>query len=633
MRRRWSLRTRFLLAASACLVPLLVVVAYVLYQSLEHSRDQLIDVQTAVGEVVATGLESTLGENAEVLTGLAADDGVQSLSATASADPLSAAIKNRRSLLALFLADGNGNIIASTGPPAPSPPLQQDLDTTIQRSLQFGETGVSAPMPVTISQPAEEVAEVVVITAPVYSGDTIEGQPVGAIGALLSVQRLESALFPFGSGQTAIAVVGPEGRLIASRAFGLEGDLTDNDQTDTFSQPIAASLTGTQGDFTYQDASGEDRLAVYVPVDFEGAAWIVLVTSLAPTTYGPNRTLLQNGILALAAAVVATLLLALFFGETIARPLRRLTAQATAIAHGDFTQPLMIGDDPNEGDEVGRLRIAFRDMAARLARQVHDLEIGRRDRELQADELRELNRRTVRLQEDERRRIAGEIHDAVSPLITGALYQARALRMANGKMSPAESEEGLAAVGDLLARASDELHGVIFDLRPPDLDDLGVVAAIERYISNIQRTGLSCTLEVEGEVPNLTPEVRLGIYRIVQEALHNVVRHAGADEATVRLEVLQDLLRVTIRDNGAGFDPERAVRPTSLGLLSMRERAAAIGGSFQIISTPGLGTSVVIERPLAPEQISRAEPERHEDTHVRRAEHSHTWVPVGVGHT
>lgn len=633
MRRRWSLRTRFLLAASACLVPLLVVVAYVLYQSLEHSRDQLIDVQTAVGEVVATGLESTLGENAEVLTGLAADDGVQSLSATASADPLSAAIKNRRSLLALFLADGNGNIIASTGPPAPSPPLQQDLDTTIQRSLQFGEIGVSAPIPVAISQPSEEVAKVVVITAPVYSGDTIEGQPVGAIGALLSVQRLESALFPFGSGQTAIAVVGPEGRLIASRAFGLEGDLTDNDQTDTFSQPIAASLTGTQGDFTYQDASGEDRLAVYVPVDFEGAAWTVLVTSLAPTTYGPNRTLLQNGILALATAVVATLLLALFFGETIARPLRRLTAQATAIAHGDFTQPLMIGDDPNEGDEVGRLRIAFRDMAARLARQVHDLEIGRRDRELQADELRELNRRTVRLQEDERRRIAGEIHDAVSPLITGALYQARALRMASGKMSPAESEEGLAAVGDLLARASDELHGVIFDLRPPDLDDLGVVAAIERYISNIQRTGLSCTLEVEGEVPNLTPEVRLGIYRIVQEALHNVVRHAGADEATVRLEVLLDLLRVTIRDNGAGFDPERAVRPTSLGLLSMRERAAAIGGSFQIISTPGLGTSVVIERPLAPEQISRAEPERHEDTHVRRAEHSHTWVPVGVGHT
>ncbi|MGI8643575.1 MAG: cache domain-containing protein [Thermomicrobiales bacterium] len=604
MRRHWSLRTRFLLAASACLVPLLVVVAYVLYQSLEHSREQLIDVETAVGEVVQTGLESALAENADVLTGLAADDGVQRLSEQASAEPLSAAIKNRRYLLALFLieqtsdATSGSDIVAFTGPPDPNL-LRESMDPAIQRSLQFGEVGVSPPMTVELSQPDPGAAKVVAITVPVYSGDTTEGQPIGALGALLSVKRLESALFPFGSGQTAIAVVGSEGDVIASRAFGLEGDLTDQDQAETFEKPIAAALNGTRGDFAYEDSSGEERLAVYVPVDFEGADWTVLVTSQAPTTYGPNRTLLQNGILALATAVVATLLLALFFGEAIARPLRRLTAQASAIAHGDFAQPLMTDDHPNQGDEVGRLRIAFRDMAARLAMHVNDLELARRDREFQADELRDLHRRTVRLQEDERRRIAGEIHDAVSPLITGALYQARALRLANGSTPPAERDEGLSAVGDLLARATDELHGVIFDLRPPDLDDLGVVAAIERFIPTIQRTGLACTLELDGTMPNLTPEVRLGIYRIVQEALHNVVRHAGADEALVRLEVLETLLQVTIRDNGAGFDAERAVRPTSLGLLSMRERAAAIGASFQINSTPGLGTAVVIERPFA----------------------------------
>lgn len=603
MRRRWSLRTRFLLAASACLVPLLVVVAYVLYQSLEHSREQLIDVETAVGEVVQTGLESALGENTEVLTSLAADDGIQRLSEQASTEPLSAAIKNRRYLATLFLVDQESDFVAFTGPPDPTP-LRANMDAAIQRSLQFGEVGVSPPMTINVGEPEAVASKVVAITVPVYSGDTTEGQPIGALGALLSVKRLESALFPFGSGQTAIAVVDADGDVIASRAFGLEGDLTDQDQSDTFAKPIAAALDGTRGDFAYEDSSGEERLAVYVPVDFEGADWTVLVTSQAPTTYGPNRTLLQNGILALASAVFATLLLALFFGETIARPLRRLTAQASAIAHGDFAQPLMTDDHPNEGDEVGRLRIAFRNMATRLAMQVNDLEVARRDREFQADELRELHRRTVRLQEDERRRIAGEIHDAVSPLITGALYQARALRLANGSTPPAERDEGLAAVGDLLAQATDELHGVIFDLRPPDLDDLGVVAAIERFVPTIQRTGLTCTLTIDGEMPNLTPEVRLGIYRIVQEALHNIVRHAGADQASVRLEVLTEMLRVTIQDNGAGFDAERAVRPTSLGLLSMRERAAAIGASFQINSTPGLGTAVVIERPFAGEDRS-----------------------------
>lgn len=634
MRRRWSLRTRFLLAASACLLPLLLVVAYVLYQSLEHSREQLIEVETAVGEVVQTGLESAMAENTTVLTSLAGDDGIQRLSADASTEPLSAAIKNRRYLLELFLIDRSSEIVTFTGPPDPAP-LRPAMDTAIQRSLQFGETGVSPPMTIKLGQPDVDAAKVVAITVPVFSGDTTEGQPIGALGALLSVERLESALFPFGSGQTAIAVVDAEGELIASRAFGLEGDLTgdltDEDQAAAFAKPIAAALDGTRGDFTYQDSSGEERLAVYLPVDFEGADWSVLVTSQAPTTYGPNRTLLQNGILALATAVVATLLLALFFGETIARPLRRLTVQASAIAHGDFAQPLMTDDQPNERDEVGRLRIAFRNMATRLAMQVNDLEAARRDREFQADELRELHRRTVRLQEDERRRIAGEIHDAVSPLITGALYQARALRLANGSTPAAERDEGLAAVGDLLARAGDELHGVIFDLRPPDLDDLGVVAAIERFIPNIQRTGLTCTLQLDGAMPNLTPEVRLGIYRIVQEALHNIVRHAGADEASVKMEVLPDLLRVTVRDNGAGFDPERAVRPTSLGLLSMRERAAAIGATFQINSTPGLGTAVVIERPLGGDEVEDDVEDQLAVPEAAAGASRGTALPVGVG--
>lgn len=630
MRRRWSLRTRFLLAASACLVPLLVVVAYVLYQSLEHSREQLIDVETAVGEVVQTGLESALGENTEVLTSLAADDGIQRLSEQASTEPLSAAIKNRRYLATLFLVDQESDFVAFTGPPDPTP-LRANMDAAIQRSLQFGEVGVSPPMTINVGEPEAVASKVVAITVPVYSGDTTEGQPIGALGALLSVKRLESALFPFGSGQTAIAVVDADGDVIASRAFGLEGDLTDQDQSDTFAKPIAAALDGTRGDFAYEDSSGEERLAVYVPVDFEGADWTVLVTSQAPTTYGPNRTLLQNGILALASAVFATLLLALFFGETIARPLRRLTAQASAIAHGDFAQPLMTDDHPNEGDEVGRLRIAFRNMATRLAMQVNDLEVARRDREFQADELRELHRRTVRLQEDERRRIAGEIHDAVSPLITGALYQARALRLANGSTPPAERDEGLAAVGDLLAQATDELHGVIFDLRPPDLDDLGVVAAIERFVPTIQRAGLTCTLTIDGEMPNLTPEVRLGIYRIVQEALHNIVRHAGADQASVRLEVLTEMLRVTIQDNGAGFDAERAVRPTSLGLLSMRERAAAIGASFQINSTPGLGTAVVIERPFAGEDRSPETDDRQAYAKLAPGNRHAAALPVAGG--
>ncbi len=147
----------------------------------------------------------------------------------------------------------------------------------------------------------------------------------------------------------------------------------------------------------------------------------------------------------------------------------------------------------------------------------------------------------------------------------------------------------------------EELHGVVFALRPPDLDDIGVVAAIERYIGQVQRSGLNVHIEAEEELPTLTPEVRLAIYRIVQEALHNALRHAAADEAVVRFEIIDDTLRVTIRDNGAGFNPQHSARPTALGLLSMRERAAAIGATFAVMSRPGDGTTVMIERQIDPE--------------------------------
>ena len=149
-----------------------------------------------------------------------------------------------------------------------------------------------------------------------------------------------------------------------------------------------------------------------------------------------------------------------------------------------------------------------------------------------------------------------------------------------------------------------ELHDVIFALRPPDLDDLGVVAAIDRYVHQINRTGLPCELEVVGPQQRLSPEGRLGVYRIVQEALHNALRHAHADEAVVRMEWLEDRLRVTIRDNGSGFDPEQATNPTSLGLLSMRERAAAIGGTLEIASRPGTGTAVIFERMLSGDLVT-----------------------------
>ncbi|HEX5500447.1 MAG TPA: sensor histidine kinase, partial [Thermomicrobiales bacterium] len=328
-----------------------------------------------------------------------------------------------------------------------------------------------------------------------------------------------------------------------------------------------------------------------------------------PAAYAPNRMLIERALIALGLATLATIFIVLFLGEWIARPLRHLTFQAAKLARGDYSVQLA----PTGGGEVALLGDAFREMADQLIAKVRALEAAQEEDAAQAEQMRDLNRRTVRLQEDERRRIASDIHDAVAPLITGALYQTRAIGMrdaaANGNgngngqhdAAPAELATDLDSIADLLNRATEELHGVVFALRPPDLDDIGVDAAIERYIAQIQRSGLACRFDMDAEPPSMTPEVRLAIYRIVQEALHNALRHGGASEAVVRFEHIGDVLRVSICDNGAGFNPEITARPTSLGLLSMRERAAAIGAAFSIASRPGDGTTVTIERRMEPQ--------------------------------
>jgi signal transduction histidine kinase len=351
---------------------------------------------------------------------------------------------------------------------------------------------------------------------------------------------------------------------------------------------------------TFTDPTGLARSTVGVPIPLAGNDWAVLVSVPETTAYGPNRSLIDRGLIALALAVLAAVVLASIVGSWLTRPFRRLSTQAEALSSGGHVA-ILESEGPTDVTELSR---SIREMADRLNSQVRDTETAREEIARQAERLRDLLRRTVRLQEDERRRIASDIHDAVSPLITGALYQAQAVRMSksngNGNGDDHEADpqeaEGLQEVSELLERAMRELHDVIFDLRPPDLDDIGIVAALQRHVDQVNRSGLLCTLDVVGEERRLSPEVRLAVYRIAQEALHNAIRHARADESVVRIEWLQDRMRVTIQDDGSGFDVEKDGRRTGLGLMSMRERAASIGATLEIISREGSGTAIVVER-------------------------------------
>jgi len=584
------LRNRLILFVAACLLPLLVVIAVIISEAADAGRDQVLDAQAATAEVVASVLGTTLADNQKVLQELASIDRVRRMDPGSAKDTLDQFSRAHPNLYGLFLLGPQGDLIASTGLDPTQFQSHSAFSEAVDRSLMLGEPGVSNVL-------TAPDARVIALTMPVRTKDQAEGEPIGVIGSLLSVERLGAAVLPFARGDTLIAVVA-DGQVVATQS----ADPAVNALASTTVPPLSTIGPGAHA---YMDQNGKERFAVFAPVP--GSTWGVLVTHPSPAAYGPNQAMVTRSIGAVVAAALVTLALGALAAELLARPLRELRIQAEALAHGDFSQRELV---QTGSSEIAELSEALGETARQLGEQVRDLEQAREAGAAQAGQLRDLNRRTVRLQEDERRRIAGEIHDAVSPLITGALYQARALRLGtpdDTSRSAARRDSTLDGIGELLAKAMEELHGVIFALRPPDLDDIGVVAAIERYIAQVQRSGLNVHLEAGEEPPPLTPEVRLAIYRIVQEALHNALRHAAADEAVVRFEVIDDVLRVTIRDNGAGFNPEHTARPTALGLLSMRERAAAIGAAFAVMSRPGDGTTVMIERRIDPEPATVAD--------------------------
>ncbi|MDL1951411.1 sensor histidine kinase [Acidobacteria bacterium ACD] len=178
---------------------------------------------------------------------------------------------------------------------------------------------------------------------------------------------------------------------------------------------------------------------------------------------------------------------------------------------------------------------------------------------------------------------------------------------AEGAAELCPSEEGRKRLGDvtgLARRALDDLHRVIFDLRPSVLDDLGLFPAIRWFADrNLVPRGVSVRYDFEDlDALRLSPERETAVFRAVQEALTNVLRHSRASTVVVEAEIAARRLRIRVEDDGEGFDPGSFATPSEsgrgLGLLGMRERLELLGGRAAIESEPGEGTAVVLEVPV-----------------------------------
>jgi two-component system sensor histidine kinase UhpB len=297
---------------------------------------------------------------------------------------------------------------------------------------------------------------------------------------------------------------------------------------------------------------------------------ISLAVGGAGVLAGSDGLGLASVLVILTVAIAATVVFnALLLTRRFA-PLERLIE---AMERADLSRPgTNLGaatDGRAETEEVARLEVAFRRMLERLEAE------RRRSASAALD-----------AQEDERARVARDLHDEVNQSLTGLLLHLEAARQS----APPELIPELTETKALANRAMDELLSVARQLRPTALDDLGLEAALTAHVEDLERrSGITASFEVDGDLRELQPEVQLVLYRVAQEALSNATRHSGADRIGVRVRRADRRAELTVSDNGRGFSFDEA--GGGLGILGMRERALLVGGELGIESRP-TGTTV-----------------------------------------
>jgi two-component system, NarL family, sensor histidine kinase UhpB len=283
--------------------------------------------------------------------------------------------------------------------------------------------------------------------------------------------------------------------------------------------------------------------------------------------------------LILALAIVLTLCVNMWMLQRRFAPLERLIKRIERIDPAEPASHQLPDRDPVE--EIDKLSRSFNILLERIE-----------------EERRRSGTLAMRAQEEERRRLARDLHDEVNQALTAILLRLEAL----AQDSPPENVDEVTELKLLVNQAMEELLNLARQLRPTALDDHGLMPAVEAQLKRFSaRTGVEVSLNADGDPDSLPEDVQTAIYRILQEALANVGRHAGATAVAVDIEADDERLELRVRDDGAGFDPAAMTRSArgdgpgaGLGLSGMVERARLAGGELDVRSAPGGGTTVTL---------------------------------------
>jgi signal transduction histidine kinase len=281
-------------------------------------------------------------------------------------------------------------------------------------------------------------------------------------------------------------------------------------------------------------------------------------------------------------------------------------SQAQPFDHEDLWLLSLFADLATIAIKNAELHTQVREFNQALERQVEERtqELSRAEKEIaaKAEQLRSLLAKTIRIQEEERARIARDMHDGVVQLITAVRYELQATKVAVGSGSTEAAHEKLHAAREMLEEMEREIRGAIYDLHPPMLDTVGLIPALEKYVSGFRDlSGIACHVQVAGVPCQLPPSTEVAIFRMVEEALHNVAAHAEAGTACVIVDFRPAMLYITVQDDGRGFNYQLWADSRDgkhLGLVGTQERVESLGGKMEVRSKPGHGTRVMFRLPV-----------------------------------
>lgn len=610
-RPRVGLGAKLALLVVTSAVILVSAFGYLGNRALEQSTRRTLQDRLVLAQTAARHLDALLALLEQTLTVSAAEE------AWADASQVDAALARAYRQLNMVAArvcllDSAAQVVAAYPPLATLPSFDQFASVAaIQRGQPFAVSRYARPLATAQAFPIA----VVPIRAPEARADF-------ALLVALDLTSPAARVFtqPIGLGETGyMDLVDLSGTILASTRAERLG--TRSDHADYLTRIVGARQATVTTCHTCHTATTvnapQSEILAFAPL--ERAQWGVTVRQSETEVFETTRTLQTQWVL----VGVFTLALGVLFVGVIQRvviaPVQALTLGAQRIATGDLTTPL----HARGRDEIGELARAFDLMRQRLV--IWNRELDRRVRERTAEcetaraeietlylELRdkeharrELLRRVIATQEEERKRIARELHDTTSQTLIGMMYRLeRASEMlGRGKPRVSEMRAVLEKLLESVHTARGEVNRVIWDLRPLLLDQLGLVPAIRNYAeARLGESEVQWNIRISGEPRRLAPQSEAALFRVAQEALNNIVRHARARRVEMLFEYTAQQLCIQIADDGVGFAPASVGfardGACGLGLLGMEERMKAIGGEFALQSAPGAGTTITLTAPI-----------------------------------